>query len=100
MLCDHSPCTYSPLTILIGFVGNWFTVNFGESVHGGLLFGFFFIAAPGGGIVMPANHGRDFEAFAVVRSFFVEQFVERSSAELALGHLLQQGFEVAPVGFL
>src|SRR5947209_1184892 len=88
------------IVFLVGFVRNWLAVDFGQSVHCGLLLGFLFVAAPGGRIVMPADDRRDLEALAVVGSLFVQELVKRGGAELALRDLLEQRFEVASVRFL
>src|SRR5437870_919519 len=88
------------IVFLVGFVRNRFAVDFGQGVHGSLLFGFLFVAAPGGWIVMPADDCRDLEALAVVGSLFVQELVKGGGAELALRDLLQQRFEVAAGGFL
>src|SRR5947207_15530188 len=94
---DVHPSSF--IVFLVGFVRNRLAVDFGQSVHGGLLFGFLFVAAPGGWIVMPADDRRDLEALAVVGSLFVQELVKGGGAKLALRDLLQQRFEVASVGF-
>src|SRR5882672_1551752 len=88
------------IVFLVGFVRDWLAVDFGQSIHGGLLLGFLFVAAPRGRIVMPADDRRDLEALAVIGALFVQELVKGGGAKLALRDLLQQRFEVAAVRLL
>src|SRR5439155_3219972 len=82
---------------LIGFKGNGFAVDLGEGVHGGFLLGLFLVAAPRGGVALPADHRGDLEAFGMVGAFFVQEMILRRGVELALRDLLEQRLEVAAV---
>src|SRR5207249_9831599 len=82
---------------LIGFERNRLAVDLGESVHGGLLLGFFFVAAPCRSVALPADHRGDLETLRMVGAFFVQEMVLRRGVELALRNLLEQRLEIAPV---
>ncbi len=69
----------------VGGEGEFFAGDFAEGNLGGVLFGFFFVAAPGGLVALRADLRGNFEALAVVGAFFVEQRVSWRGAEIALG---------------
>jgi len=66
-----------------------------EGAKGGELLGFFFAGPPAAGEASLVDDDADFEALAVVGSFFVEEFVAWGGVEGALGVLLEHAFEVA-----
>src|SRR4029077_9240475 len=76
---------------------NRLALDLRKRVHGGLLLGFFFVAAPGAGVNVAANGSGDFEALTVIGSLFVEELVLRRGPEFALGNLLQKRLIVAAV---
>jgi hypothetical protein len=92
-----SGCRFDQPICAISIGREWdvFAVDFAEGVLGGVLFGFFFVATPGGLVALGADLSGDFEALAVIGAFFVEQRVGGGGAEIALGQLLQERFVIA-----
>ena len=84
----------------VGWVGQVFVADVGESVEGGLELGFLLGPSPGGREAMLADLRRDLEALVVVRPLLVEDEVARGAAVLALGDGLELDLEFAPTASL
>src|SRR6516165_4244299 len=80
--------------------GNRLAVDDCQGIHCCLLLGFFFSAAPRGGIMIAPDDCGEFEALAVVWPLLVEQMIGWSSVEFLLRHLLKQRFVVSCVSRL
>ncbi len=85
----------------VGVVGRDFDGDDAEFFEGelsGALFGGFFGVAPGGGEGASVDGDADFEAFGVIGSAFVDEFIGGGGAEHFLAVLLEEGLVVLLVG--